>query len=57
MIDIGAAETMAMMFNCGWTLEAIAKHFGVTIDEARLAIVARVKEDRKREKNDRYLSV
>ncbi len=57
MIDIDAAETMAMMFNVGWTLENIALHFGVTIDEARLAIVARVKEDRKREKNDRYLSV
>ena len=41
------AETMVTMIDAGWTLAAIAAHFGVDVKEVEQAIVKQVKSERK----------
>lgn len=40
------AETMVTMLDAGWTLAAIAAHFGVDVKEVEQAIVKQVKLER-----------
>ncbi len=46
MIKPDQAETMVTMLDAGWTLAAIAAHFGVDVKEVEQAIVQRVKSER-----------
>ncbi len=46
MITRDQAETMITMLDAGWTLAAIAAHFGVDVKEVEQAIVDRVRSER-----------
>jgi uncharacterized protein (DUF433 family) len=46
MIKRDQAETMVTMLDAGWTLAAIAAHFGVDVKEVEQAIVKQVKSER-----------
>lgn len=46
MITREQAETMMTMLDAGWTLAAIAAHFGVEVKEVEIAIVKEVKSER-----------
>jgi uncharacterized protein (DUF433 family) len=46
MISKDQAETMVGMLDVGWTLEAIAAHFGVDIKEVQQAILKQVRAER-----------
>ena len=47
MISKDQAESMVTMLDTGWTLAAIAAHFGIDVKEVEQAIVKRVKSERK----------
>lgn len=46
MVTRDQAETMVTMFDAGWTLAAIAAHFGVEVKEVEKAIVKQLKSER-----------
>jgi len=46
MITPDQAETMATMLDAGWTLAAIAAHFGVDVKEVEQAIVKQARAER-----------
>jgi uncharacterized protein (DUF433 family) len=46
MITKDQSETMVTMLDAGWTLAAIAAHFGVEVKEVEQAIVNEVKSER-----------
>lgn len=46
MITKDQAEMMVTMLDTGWTLAAIAVHFGVEVREVEQAIVKQVKAER-----------
>jgi uncharacterized protein (DUF433 family) len=46
MITRDQAETMVTMLDDGWTLAAIAAHFGVDVREVEQAIVKQAKSER-----------
>lgn len=46
MITPDQAETMVTMLDAGWTLAAIAAHFGVEVKEVERAIVKQARSER-----------
>lgn len=53
MITRDQAETMITMLDAGWTLAAIAAHFGVDVKEVEKAIVDRVRSERNQSSDHR----
>ncbi|MGB7847062.1 MAG: hypothetical protein WBL63_15710 [Candidatus Acidiferrum sp.] len=46
MITRDQGETMVTMLDAGWTLAAIAAHFGFNVKEVEQAIVKQVRSER-----------
>ena len=53
MITRDKAESMVTMLDAGWTLNAIAAHFGVDVKEVEQAITMQVKSERNQGYNQR----